>query len=102
MSRPFPMISALTFPPKRVIDGRNGRCFNPFNEAELADLMTEVASHTCDRAGMAQAARGVIADWTLNRFTSNLRLAVDVAGRSRCRIGIADRLLVQALIYGRV
>ena len=87
--------------PDLVIDGCNGLCFDPFNEAELADLMMKMASHTCDRAGMAQAARAVIAEWTLNRFTSNLQLAVDVALGSRCRGPVANRLMLQALIRRR-
>ena len=57
--------------PDLVQDGVNGRVFDPFNTAQLATLLDEIAT-TPKRQAMADASLRIIRDWDLNRFSSGM------------------------------
>jgi len=62
-----------------VDPGANGFRFNPFDPADLANRMLEIAADDCDRIAMGRAAQTRIADWSPERFGRELRQAVERA-----------------------
>jgi glycosyltransferase involved in cell wall biosynthesis len=78
-----------------VTDGMTGFTFNPYDEAALTRLLLRMAEPAFDRAAMAKAARGRIAEWSPARFATNFWRAAETAvrwGPSRPRL--ISRLLL--------
>jgi glycosyltransferase involved in cell wall biosynthesis len=77
-----------------VQHGVNGFTFDPENVPELARLLSVLSHPDTDRAGMGEASRRIIADWSPARFASGLWAAVDyAAGRPRRPAPIGRALL---------
>lgn len=62
-----------------VVDGKNGFRFDPHDTEGLAALMADVASGRQDISSMGRESRAIIAEWSLERYVTNLRTAVDIA-----------------------
>lgn len=84
-----------------VQPGVNGFAFDPFNPAQLADRMMNVASDACDRHAMGRAGEMLIANWSPDRFGSALRQAVDLARASRRQPNRLGLWLAAALLCRR-
>jgi 1,2-diacylglycerol 3-alpha-glucosyltransferase len=62
--------------PDLVQEGVNGFTFDPFDVAGLAQLMNHISSGAVDLGAMAEASWQIIAQWGLERFASQLFLAL--------------------------
>jgi len=65
--------------PDLVREGQNGFTFDPYDIAELAHLMDQMAADGCNRSAMGACSRAVIADWTPERFADGLLAAAKKA-----------------------
>ncbi|MHB9073695.1 MAG: glycosyltransferase [Desulfobaccales bacterium] len=68
--------------PDLVQGGVNGFTFDPYDVADMAQLMHYISSGTVDLSAMADASRLIIAEWGLERFAAQLFLTV-AAGQAR-------------------
>lgn len=62
--------------PDLVQEGVNGFTFDPYDVVGMAQLMNHISSGAVDLSAMAEASRQIIAEWGLERFASQLFLAV--------------------------
>jgi len=60
-----------------VSQGVNGFAIDPYDVAEIADAMYQIAADSCDRATLGQASRRLIARWAPDRFALNLTAAAE-------------------------
>jgi glycosyltransferase involved in cell wall biosynthesis len=73
------LVSELCGSSEIVTDGENGFRFDPYDIEGLAELMIQVASGRWDIFVMGQKSRAIIAEWSLERYLTNLRAVVDIA-----------------------
>jgi glycosyltransferase involved in cell wall biosynthesis len=60
-----------------VSQGVNGFAVDPYDVAEIADAMYQIAADSCDRQIMGQESRRLIARWSPDRFAQNLTAAAE-------------------------
>jgi 1,2-diacylglycerol 3-alpha-glucosyltransferase len=81
-----------------VREGENGFTFDPCDTAALAVHMTRVASDNCERSGMGQRSREIVARWGPNAFAEGMSNAIDAAFAAPILTGAGlDRTLIGAL-----
>jgi glycosyltransferase involved in cell wall biosynthesis len=73
------LVSKLCGSSELLADGGNGFRFDPYDIEGLAELMVEVASGRLDIFVMGQKSRCIIAEWSLEKYVTNLRAVVDIA-----------------------
>jgi len=73
------LVSELCGSSELVVDGENGFRFDPYDTEGLATLMADVASGRWDIFAMGQKSRAIIAEWSLEKYVTNLRVVVDIA-----------------------
>jgi glycosyltransferase involved in cell wall biosynthesis len=85
--------------PDLVRPGVNGFAFDPYDVAQLAELMLKVSSGGCDRNAMGRAGQEFIRDWGPERFADGLVGAVEMAISAPAPMtSHLDRLLLRALM----
>jgi glycosyltransferase involved in cell wall biosynthesis len=80
-----------------VIDGYNGRRFDPDNPVAIRDALGWMASATRDRPAMGRSSRQMIGRWSIQSFAENLWRAAHVAAECPTRLDAPlSRLLLAA------
>jgi 1,2-diacylglycerol 3-alpha-glucosyltransferase len=82
-----------------VQEGRNGFTFDPYNVAQLAQLMLKISDFRFPLSTFGPESQRIIADWGSERFAAGLKAAVDCA----LHVGVKraswlDRLLLSTLL----
>lgn len=67
--------------PELVEEGVNGRTFDSQDEVALAQEFARLADPACDLEAMGAASRRIIANWSLERFSTGFREAAHAARR---------------------
>jgi 1,2-diacylglycerol 3-alpha-glucosyltransferase len=85
-----------------IREGVNGYSFDPYNVAQMAELMVRMAGGALDEMAlkrMGQASQEIISGWGPERFAQGLLSAVETAvNRPRARMGMFENLLLRGLI----
>ena len=85
-----------------VRDGENGFTFDPCDTAALAVHMNYMASDNCDRSGMGQRSRDIVAQWGPKAFAEGMCKAIEAAFVTPLLRGaVLDRVLIGALTHWR-
>jgi glycosyltransferase involved in cell wall biosynthesis len=83
-----------------VDNGVNGFTFDPLNVEQLAEFMLKISGLGPRHTDFGSASRKIISEWGPERFANGLGAAVEMALANRPpAAGLADRLLLRALIY---
>jgi glycosyltransferase involved in cell wall biosynthesis len=81
-----------------VSQGVNGFAVDPYDVVEIADAMRQIAADSCDRLGMGQASRRLIARWAPDRFARNLIAAAEAGLATPCpKPDLLDQLIMWLL-----
>jgi glycosyltransferase involved in cell wall biosynthesis len=82
--------------PELVVEGRNGRSLDPFDEAGIADAMKFLSDEPDRASRMGQASQEVVSAFSPTRFGDSLISAAACAlERPVAKPGAIDRLLVR-------
>jgi glycosyltransferase involved in cell wall biosynthesis len=100
MSAGLPVIvSQLCGSSELLADAENGFRFDPYDIEGLAEIMVEVASGRLDIFAMGQKSRVIIAEWSLEKYVTNLRAVVDIARSVPLpNMNIFDSILLNSVI----